>query len=604
MKWIASWSFVFFLATPFTSGAQSLEDRVRVLWDRSYSAPDSVLQEARQLLQEARAAGSYHAEVNALELQGEAHFYLLDLDSCRHYYQQALGVAQRKEDLEEQAHIHTSLGSIHSEFGERDASLSEFRQALTIWESLQDTVQLCGLEVRIGGALDRFDLDDLSMQHFVHALRHCADCGDSLFYAHALNGIGVLHKKQRNYLKALAVMDSARVIYARQGEAFGQGGVLNNLGVVYKSLGRYEEARRCYEQGLAIFEADGYDRGIMSFAQNLGILENLEGRPDKGLAHCSRALAIANSVPLASTQSEALNEIAKSLLMLDRKAEALDSIDRAIAIAADKQLLEKEQQAWATRSEVLEAMGRPAEALTSLRRHLVLHDSLFTRDKSAEIDRLQTVYETEQREATITHLEEQARLEQDKRRWLRIGIVAMGISAVVIVLALLQRRRKERQLLRARLELQDTENQRLQEQLDHKRRELTEKALHLAQKNELLRSLEQDIEQLRNSGEGAGVAQLAGKIRFDQQIDQNWDQFTLAFTETRRDFFRQLTDQHPDLTRNELRLAALLSMNLASKEIGSILNISDEGVKKARYRLRKKLGLRTEEGLEPYLAGL
>jgi len=47
-----------------------------------------------------------------------------------------------------------------------------------------------------------------------------------------------------------------------------------------------------------------------------------------------------------------------------------------------------------------------------------------------------------------------------------------------------------------------------------------------------------------------------------------------------------------------------LSMNLASKEIGSILNISDEGVKKARYRLRKKLGLRTEEGLEPYLAGL
>ncbi|MCB0789268.1 MAG: tetratricopeptide repeat protein, partial [Flavobacteriales bacterium] len=228
------------MATPFTSGAQSLEDRVRVLWDRSYSAPDSVLQEARQLLQEARAEGSYHAEVNALELQGEAHFYLLDLDSCRHYYQQALGVAQRKEDLEEQAHIHTSLGSIHSEFGERDASLSEFRQALTIWESLQDTVQLCGLEVRIGGALDRFDLDDLSMQHFVHALRHCADCGDSLFYAHALNGIGVLHKKQRNYLKALAVMDSARVIYARQGEAFGQGGVLNNLGVVYKSLGRYE----------------------------------------------------------------------------------------------------------------------------------------------------------------------------------------------------------------------------------------------------------------------------------------------------------------------------------------------------------------------------
>jgi DNA-binding CsgD family transcriptional regulator len=52
---------------------------------------------------------------------------------------------------------------------------------------------------------------------------------------------------------------------------------------------------------------------------------------------------------------------------------------------------------------------------------------------------------------------------------------------------------------------------------------------------------------------------------------------------------------YPEVSNNDLRLMSLLKMNLSSKEIANILNISVEGVKKARYRLRKKLNLNTEE---------
>ncbi len=584
--------------------ARSFEDRVESLWDRAYAEPDSVQQAARALLIDARRADSFHGTVNALELIGECHYYQLAMDSSDHYYQLALKEAQRKNELREEAHIHTSLGSIASELGKRDTALTEFDTALRIWEELKDTAMLCGHEIRLAGTYDRFDLDDLAMRHFVDGMRYCAAKHDSLFIAHALNGIGILHKKQRNYTKALAVLDSARVMYVRLGERFGSAGALNNLGVVYKSLHRYDDARRCYLDGLAIFEEDDYQRGIMSFSQNLGILENLEGRPEKGLAYCTRSLTIANEIGLAATRSEALNEIAKSLLMLDRSTAALDSVDKSIRIAQEAHLPDKEQQAWATRSDILLQLGRPVDAIAALERHQALKDSVFTMEKSAEIDRLQTVYETEERETTIAHLKEQALLEQARKRWLWVGIAAIGLAAFVVVMANLQRLRKDRQLHQAQLRMQELENTRLQEQLDHKRRELTEKALHLAQKNELLRGLELDIEQLRDGRTDANVAALAGKLRFDQQIDQNWEQFTLAFTETRGDFFKQLTARHPDLTRNELRLAALLSMNLGNKEVGTILNVSDEGVKKARYRLRKKIDMRTEDSLEQYLAGI
>jgi len=98
------------------------------------------------------------------------------------------------------------------------------------------------------------------------------------------------------------------------------------------------------------------------------------------------------------------------------------------------------------------------------------------------------------------------------------------------------------------------------------------------------------------------VKALENKIKFDEQIDQNWEQFTKAFKETKKGFFKTLTTRHPEVTKNDMRLSALLSMHLGTKDIASILNISDLGVKKARYRLRKKLSLGSEESMEKYLA--
>ena len=150
--------------------------------------------------------------------------------------------------------------------------------------------------------------------------------------------------------------------------------------------------------------------------------------------------------------------------------------------------------------------------------------------------------------ATIAHLEGAGAVGTGQAALVRIGIVAMGISAVVIVLALLQRRRKSGNCSGPGWKLQDTENQRLQEQLDHKRRELTEGPAPGPE--------EQTVSGVwsRTSNSCATVAKVPewrsspASIRFDQQIDQNWDQFNPGLHRTRRDFFRQLTDQHPDLT--------------------------------------------------------
>ncbi|MCC1485400.1 helix-turn-helix transcriptional regulator [Winogradskyella immobilis] len=95
-----------------------------------------------------------------------------------------------------------------------------------------------------------------------------------------------------------------------------------------------------------------------------------------------------------------------------------------------------------------------------------------------------------------------------------------------------------------------------------------------------------------------GYQMLIQTINFDLQDDNNWENFSRYFEEVHKKFNTKAQEQFPNITKNDLRLMALLKMNLSSKEIANILNISSDGIKKARQRLRKKMGLDSNQSLE------
>ena len=135
-------------------------------------------------------------------------------------------------------------------------------------------------------------------------------------------------------------------------------------------------------------------------------------------------------------------------------------------------------------------------------------------------------------------------------------------------------------------------------ELDFKKKELTTQALQLAKKNETLESLKQKANELKTSEVKNGYQQLITAINFDLQDDNNWQNFARYFEEVHKDFNSNVAKKYPEITPNELRLMALLKMNLSSKEIANILNISIPGIKKARQRLRKKMQLSSTDSLE------
>ena len=99
---------------------------------------------------------------------------------------------------------------------------------------------------------------------------------------------------------------------------------------------------------------------------------------------------------------------------------------------------------------------------------------------------------------------------------------------------------------------------------------------------------------------------LPQNLKIIKDIDKNistnedWAFFEKAFNHADKDFFKKVKEIHPELTANDLKLCVYLRLNLSSKEIAPLLNISHRSVEIKRYRLRKKINLDRSIQLNDY----
>lgn len=145
----------------------------------------------------------------------------------------------------------------------------------------------------------------------------------------------------------------------------------------------------------------------------------------------------------------------------------------------------------------------------------------------------------------------------------------------------------------------NSERERLAIEVEIKTRELSNAALSLIRKNEVLRHLKDELLALKLDPRGG--ERIMRQIDEHLEGDHDWEIFEETFNRVHDDFFKRLQQTFSDLTPGDLRLAAYLRMNLSSKEIAPLLNISVRGVENKRYRLRKKMGLEEDVNLTQFI---
>ncbi len=158
---------------------------------------------------------------------------------------------------------------------------------------------------------------------------------------------------------------------------------------------------------------------------------------------------------------------------------------------------------------------------------------------------------------------------------------------------------------KAENELVALRNEKLQAEIDFKNSELATSAMHLVQKGELITKIKGDLNHIMKVMDNEkAVNEMKKMIKVlgeDDKMDKDWEHFAQHFDKVHSDFVVALKESHPTITPNELKLCAYLRMNLSTKEIAQLMNISVRGVEISRYRLRKKLGIPSEMNLFDFL---
>lgn len=155
----------------------------------------------------------------------------------------------------------------------------------------------------------------------------------------------------------------------------------------------------------------------------------------------------------------------------------------------------------------------------------------------------------------------------------------------------------------ARKELEQT----LKETLEKRNKELTSKAMHIAQDRELLISVIEDVRGLYLKSQNAEKAQLKHIIsKLNEQVnsDRDWEEFKLWFQEVHQDFHSILMERYPDLTPREMKICAFLKLHLNTKEMARLTRLSVKTIEVYRTQLRKKLKLKPGENLYKFLSAL
>ncbi|MEO9802045.1 MAG: transcriptional regulator [Reichenbachiella sp.] len=327
-----------------------------------------------------------------------------------------------------------------------------------------------------------------------------------------------------------------------------------NLGTIYsEQFNDHQRAMEYFAQAIAINEDIGNYTDLASNLIYVGNISKDKKQYEQARNHYLKAIQYADSSKDMTTRGEAylrLSELEKSTGRLDKSMEYYGDYHSTVLLALENQ-------------------------------------------KEVEISRLENNYTIKQKEKELIVLQKEKAEQQTLQVLLILGSVGIILIAAMLIIVLRWRVKNAR--LKAReLELN----------LEQKNKELTSYALNFVQKNELISEISEKIEQLKNQSDGSGMKELVHMERILKEsfrIDQGWNNFKRMFEEVHKDFFVRLKDKFPDLGSAELKLCALIRLNLNLKEAAGILGISPDSVKTARYRLRKKLDMIHDQNLVDFL---
>ncbi len=417
-------------------------------------------------------------------------------------------------------------------------------------------------------------------ESFFSSLRLFEEIHDQEGIINSLNGIGNVLFHQGNRDKAfeyyIDALDRARKI----NDTIQIGNVINNIGLILNENGEYQKAIGYYEEAVAINVRKGLKIRIATNYINLAACYVHLNNDNAFQENYNNAVQIYSEMESWHNLAMCYLIMADYCTINNYPAERLSYIRKAYETASRYKLRDISYLA----SGYMHDFYLSSRNIDSAYKYSIISgiekDSLNFAKSSARLTLLEMEYNYDKKQ-------EEAKLEQQRKDFTKILFIIIAISGLLISILFLSRQITKTKNIRL-------EKKRLSDEVEHKNKELTLNVMNLIKKNELIVDLSNSLKQLQQNVSDEKTKEEI--LRLVNSLHRNaskeiWEEFELRFRQVHNSYYEKLLERFPDLTPNELKLCALLRLNLSTKEICELSGQRPSSLDVARYRLRKKLGL-------------
>jgi tetratricopeptide (TPR) repeat protein len=449
-----------------------------------------------------------------------------------------------------------------------------------------------------------------ALDYHLQADKLFSEQGQVLLRAENLNDIGMVFLQYRQPDLARQQYDEAFAIYRVAHNKTGMALTHGKIGHWFVS--QHHSDSGFYYQRLALQEylLLNDKRGIAWICGEMGNLyEDLE-KYDSARHYFQRAQLLSQQAGDTTVYIEALNNMGDVFRKTGRYKEALPLTRQALALSLLTHELFHLGSAYRDMAKTHHLLGNDDSAYYFQRTGQAYAQDIYWRESGTQLAILKTMYDVEKKNAEIGRLK--------AARKIVMAIVVIGLLLLTLGILVISRQRlrirnaqllneQEKHSYKNQRTLMELQEQGLKQELELKSRELSSHMLHVMQKNQFLEKLYNQLDEMLKDDrrdQRKQLKQLQLQINQNFNHDQHWEAFNGIFDQVHQAFLQKLKEHCDTLTRSDLRLVALLKMNLASPDIATVMGISQDSVRVMRYRLRKKLNLQHGESLTLFIQSL
>lgn len=448
---------------------------------------------------------------------------------------------------------------------------------------------------------------ELAFKFLLDAERNYVALDDSLGIANSTLNLGMTYAARQDLGIAKTKYDKALEIFIELNQESRIATTYTKMGDLYTEQDEFDKAYSYLTDALTIYQKQNFLYGIAEVNGKLGEMFIKKEEYTKSLSHTLMAIEASSK----RIDHVGLGKYHYNLgIAHELKGEstlAVENFETSLGYAERFNLKNVQQDLYLKFKEIEERRGNYRLALDFYKKYNTTKNEIFNLELANTISNLDAQHSYQQRQKELELAQRNLDLLKEKNKSSRsfsMLLVLALISLASIGWGLLGRQSRKLYSQSQDLAKVSEKASNLSDEIKLKEQEMASYTLNFVQKNEAITELKNAIQEIKTSlkrEDKSKVSILEKKINNILRVDEDWSDFSKHFENVHPTLIQNLRSKFPNLTKNEYKLISLIRLNLTSKEISSVVGISPDSVKTARYRLRKKLLLPSQEDLFNFL---